>query len=183
MEELRRRQVGELTVCFGTVDVTHQVVGYQRRRIASGEVLGEEPLDLPPRELRTRAVWYLVPPATARRGPSSPRPTCRGPLHAAEHAAIGLLPLWATCDRWDIGGVSTALHPDTGETTVFVYDGAPGGAGFAERGFQRVTDGWRRRRRRSTRASAGGLPVVRAIAQVRQRQRAAGQGRRFAAAD
>ena len=140
VQELRRRQAGELTVCFGTVDVTHQVVGYQRRRIASGEVLGEEPLDLPPRELRTRAVWYLVPPAMLARAELA-EADVPGAVHAAEHAAIGLLPLWATCDRWDIGGVSTALHPDTGETTVFVYDGAPGGAGFAERGFQRV-DGW-----------------------------------------
>jgi DEAD/DEAH box helicase domain-containing protein len=140
VEELRRRQAGPLTVCFGTVDVTSQVVGYQRRRISSGEVLGEEPLDLPPRELRTRAVWYLVAPRMLQRADLA-EADVPGAVHAAEHAAIGLLPLWATCDRWDIGGVSTALHPDTGETTVFVYDGAPGGAGFAERGFQRV-DGW-----------------------------------------
>jgi DEAD/DEAH box helicase domain-containing protein len=140
VEELRRRQAGELTVCFGTVDVTNQVVGFQRRRIASGEVLGEEPLDLPARELRTRAVWYLVPEGPLGRAGLN-EADVPGAAHAAEHAAIGLLPLWATCDRWDIGGVSTALHPDTGEATVFVYDGAPGGAGFAERGFQRL-DGW-----------------------------------------
>ncbi len=140
VEELRRRRVGDVTVCFGTVDVTNQVVGYQRRRIASGEVLGEEPLELPARQLRTRAVWYLAPADLLERAALT-EADIPGAAHAAEHAAIGLLPLWATCDRWDIGGVSTALHPDTGEATIFVYDGAPGGAGFAERGFHRI-DGW-----------------------------------------
>jgi DEAD/DEAH box helicase domain-containing protein len=116
------------------------VVSYLRRRVASGEVLGEEPLDLPPRELRTRAVWYTVAPDLLERAGLEDADV-PGAVHAAEHAAIGLLPLWATCDRWDIGGVSTALHADTGATTVFVYDGAPGGAGFAERGYERAA-GW-----------------------------------------
>jgi DEAD/DEAH box helicase domain-containing protein len=124
---------GPVTVACGTVDVTNQVVGYLRRRIATGEVMDETPLDLPPRELRTRAVWYSVTPdALGEAGLAAA--DVPGAAHAAEHAAIGLLPLFATCDRWDIGGVSTALHPDTGTATVFVYDGHAGGAGFAERG-------------------------------------------------
>ncbi|MDQ1631593.1 MAG: box helicase protein, partial [Frankiaceae bacterium] len=131
---------GEVTVHFGTVDVSSQVVSYLRRRVASGEVLGEEPLDLPARELRTRAVWYTVAPSLLERA-GIDAADVPGAVHAAEHAAIGLLPLWATCDRWDIGGVSTALHADTEATTVFVYDGAPGGAGFAERGYERL-GGW-----------------------------------------
>ena len=102
----------------------------------SGEVLGEEPLDLPERTLETRAVWWTRAPARARRRRARARATCPGAAHAAEHASIGLLPLFATCDRWDIGGVSTALHPDTGQLTVFVYDGHPGGAGFAEHGYR-----------------------------------------------
>jgi DEAD/DEAH box helicase domain-containing protein len=130
----------QVTLHFGTVDVSSQVVSYLRRRVASGEVLGEEPLDLPPRELRTRAVWYTVAPELLERAAVA-EADVPGAVHAAEHAAIGLLPLWATCDRWDIGGVSTALHADTGATTVFVYDGAPGGAGFAERGYDRAV-GW-----------------------------------------
>ncbi len=141
VETLRTRKLTpEVTLHFGTVDVSSQVVSYLRRRVASGEVLGEEPLDLPPRELRTRAVWYTVAPSLLERAGIA-EADIPGAVHAAEHAAIGLLPLWATCDRWDIGGVSTALHADTGLTTVFVYDGAPGGAGFAERGYERAP-GW-----------------------------------------
>jgi DEAD/DEAH box helicase domain-containing protein len=140
VEELRRRTVGQLSVSFGTVDVAHQVVGYQRKKISTGELLGEHPLELGPRELRTRAVWYVIAPELLTRAELG-EADVPGAAHAAEHAAIGLLPLWATCDRWDIGGVSTALHPDTGEATIFVYDGAPGGAGFSERGFARI-DGW-----------------------------------------
>src|SRR6266540_2004865 len=113
---------------------SYQVVSYQRRRLSTGEVIDEQPLDLPPRQLRTVAVWYTVS-LDALTAAGVPGDDVPGALHAAEHAAIGLLPLVATCDRWDIGGLSTALHPDTGEPTVFVYDGHPGGAGFAERGY------------------------------------------------
>jgi DEAD/DEAH box helicase domain-containing protein len=123
-------------LCLGTVDVTNQVVSFIRKRVGTGEVLGEEPLDLPARQLRTRSVWYTVSGGVL--GLAGLEWTdVPGAAHAAEHAAIGLLPLFATCDRWDIGGVSTALHEDTGECTVFVYDGHPGGAGFAERGYGR----------------------------------------------
>jgi len=137
VEVLRRRNLGEVSLCFGTVDVSNQVVSYLRRRAVTGEVLGEEPLDLPVRQLRTRAVWYAVDPALLERAGLG-ETDVPGASHAAEHAAIGLLPLFATCDRWDIGGVSTAMHQDTGRASVFVYDGAPGGAGFAERGFERA---------------------------------------------
>ncbi|WP_375500638.1 DEAD/DEAH box helicase [uncultured Jatrophihabitans sp.] len=133
VQTLTSRRHGPLEVAFGTVDVTHQVVGYLRRRLGTGELIDETPLDLPPRELRTSAVWYTLPQDLLD-GAGLDMMSVPGAVHAAEHAAIGLLPLFATCDRWDIGGVSTALHPDTGRPTVFVYDGHPGGAGFAERG-------------------------------------------------
>jgi DEAD/DEAH box helicase domain-containing protein len=124
---------GPVEVALGEVEVTSQVVGYLRR-LPSGEVLDHVPLDLPPRSLRTRAVWYTASPSLLfSAGLDAAR--VPGSLHAAEHAAIGLLPLFAVCDRWDIGGVSTALHPDTGQATVFVHDGHAGGAGFADRGF------------------------------------------------
>ncbi|MEO5710341.1 MAG: DEAD/DEAH box helicase [Nocardioidaceae bacterium] len=125
---------GLARVSLGDVRVTHQVVSYLRRRVPSGESLGEEPLDLPERLLETTAVWWTLPAVLLDDAGLATR-DLPGAAHAAEHASIGLLPLFATCDRWDIGGVSTALHPDTGLLTVFVYDGHPGGAGFAERGF------------------------------------------------
>ncbi len=139
VETSRSRHFGDVELHLGTVEVTNQVVAFQRRLLATGEVLGTEPLDLPPRHLRTRAVWYTVTDAALAAGGIG-KAGVPGAAHAAEHAAIGLLPLFATCDRWDIGGVSTALHPDTCRATVFVYDGHPGGAGFAERGFLRGPD-------------------------------------------
>lgn len=142
-----------VTACLGEVDVASQVVGYLRK-LPSGEILDQVPLELPRATLRTRAVWYTVGTdlltteadlsptdighAVRGRAPGGAglvSARVPGALHAAEHAAIGLLPLFATCDRWDVGGVSTALHADTGEATVFVHDGHPGGAGFADRGY------------------------------------------------
>ncbi|WP_434742565.1 DEAD/DEAH box helicase [Micromonospora sp. SH-82] len=133
---------GPVGLFLGEVDVTSQVVSYQRRRIASGEVIDTRPLDLPTRELRTVAVWFTVSPQALAAAGVDP-PDVPGALHAAEHAAIGLLPLIATCDRWDIGGLSTAVHADTEAPTVFVYDGHPGGAGFAERAYG-TADAWLR---------------------------------------
>ncbi|MFC4692791.1 DEAD/DEAH box helicase [Geodermatophilus arenarius] len=143
----RTRRLGMVTAHTGVVDVTNQVVAYQRRRAGTGEVLAEFPLDLPPRQLRTRAVWLTLDADAVARAEVDDL-ALPGSLHAAEHAAIGILPLLATCDRWDLGGLSTALHPDTGTATVFVYDGHPGGAGFAERGFAAL-----RRWLRATRAT------------------------------
>lgn len=128
-------------VSLGRVRVTHQVVSFLKRRQPSGEVIAETPLDLPQRTLDTTAVWWTMPDDVVTSA-GLEELDLPGAAHAAEHAAIGLLPLFATCDRWDIGGVSTALHPDTGQLTVFVYDGHPGGAGFAERGFHTASQWW-----------------------------------------
>ncbi len=134
VSERDHRWWGQCRLALGEVDVTHQVVSFLRRRVPGGEVLGEEPLDLPERTLRTSAVWWTVPDhLLSESGLGSA--DLPGAAHAAEHCSIGLLPLFATCDRWDIGGVSTARHADTGLLTVFVHDGHPGGAGFAERGY------------------------------------------------
>jgi DEAD/DEAH box helicase domain-containing protein len=128
---------GPVDICFGTVDVRSQVTSFLRR-LPGGEVLGEHPLDLPERTLHTKAVWWTMTEGMldAAGVTESEIP---GAAHAAEHAAIAMLPLVATSDRWDIGGVSTALHPDTNRPTILVYDGHPGGAGFAERGFNAAT--------------------------------------------
>jgi DEAD/DEAH box helicase domain-containing protein len=134
----RSSMLAGVGVQLGTVEVSHQVVGYQRRR-HSGELIDETPLDMPVQRLITTAVWYTLDDGLcAEAGLAAV--DLPGALHAAEHAAIGLLPLFASCDRWDIGGVSTALHPDTGRPTVFVYDGHPGGAGFAVRGHAVLAD-------------------------------------------
>ncbi|MGZ4450996.1 MAG: DEAD/DEAH box helicase [Nocardioides sp.] len=133
--EREHRDWAGCRLSLGEVDVTHQVVSFLKRRRPGGDVLGEEPLDLPARSLRTTAVWWTVPQAVLESAGLAAA-DLPGAAHAAEHCSIGLLPLFATCDRWDIGGVSTAVHPDTGMLTVFVYDGHPGGAGFAERGFR-----------------------------------------------
>ncbi|UXA06860.1 DEAD/DEAH box helicase [Mycobacterium sp. SMC-2] len=132
-----RSQLGPVTLGLVPVSVTHRVVGYLRRRL-SGEVIDFIELDMPEQTLATTAVMYTITEeALLRKGIDAPR--IPGSLHAAEHAAIGLLPLVASCDRGDIGGLSTAVGPEPGGLpSVFVYDGYPGGAGFAERGYRRV---------------------------------------------
>jgi DEAD/DEAH box helicase domain-containing protein len=133
------RRLGAVACSLGRVDVTQRVVAYARRSITNGELLDVVPLELPEQTLPTVAFWYTVPEdiVTAARICPADLP---GSLHAAEHAGIGVLPLFAMADRWDIGGVSTALSMDTGLPTVFIYDGYPGGIGIAERGFARCED-------------------------------------------
>ena len=133
LDRERSDRRARVDVSFGTVRVTTRVTGFLRR-LPSGEVLGTHPLDLPERALTTKAVWWTVPQDVLAAA-GVPERTVPGALHAAEHAAIGMLPLVATSDRWDVGGVSTALHPDTAEPTIMVFDGYPGGAGFAERAY------------------------------------------------
>jgi DEAD/DEAH box helicase domain-containing protein len=131
--ERQRVSWGEAAVMFGDVRVTRQVVGYTTLRSESKIRERETALSLPPRTLTTRAVWWTIP--NGQLVPLS-NTGILGAAHAAEHASIGMLPLFATCDRWDVGGLSTELHPATGQLSVFVYDGHEGGAGFAERGFR-----------------------------------------------
>jgi DEAD/DEAH box helicase domain-containing protein len=136
---LREEQRLGLPLVFGEIEVTERVVGYERKTIRSQERIELVELDLPPTSFATEAIWYV--PEPEQLAELDEMPTLLGTLHAAEHAMIAMLPLWAMCDRWDIGGLSTNLHLQTGRPTVFIYDGHPGGVGIAERGFEEF-EGW-----------------------------------------
>jgi len=121
---------------FGEVSVTEQVMAFQRKRLADHEVIDLVALDLPETNFPTQALWYVLPNELA--GPAAlPPEVLLGALHATEHGQIAVLPLLAMCDRWDIGGLSTNVHFQTGRPTIFIYDGYPGGVGIARRGFER----------------------------------------------
>ena len=130
---LDRREVLGVTLSFGTVVVTEQVLAFQKKRMADHEVLDLVGLDLPQTSFMTQALWYELGPEVI--SPELPLDQLLGALHAAEHSQIAVLPLLAMCDRWDIGGLSTNLHPQTGGATIFIYDGHPGGIGIARRGY------------------------------------------------
>ena len=130
---LDQRLVQGVSLSFGTVVVTEQVLAYQRKRLADNEVLDLIGLDLPETSFTTQALWYELGDDLLRE--DFPLEVLLGSLHAAEHAQIAVLPLLAMCDRWDIGGLSTNLHPQTGRPTIFIYDGHPGGIGITRRGF------------------------------------------------
>jgi DEAD/DEAH box helicase domain-containing protein len=136
--ELSSRRLG-MEVCFGRVSVTEQVVAYQKKSVRDQATIDLVALELPPSTFETEAIWYV--PDQAQLDGLDPLPKLLGGLHAAEHAMIAILPLWAMCDRWDIGGLSTNLHFQTGRPTVFVYDGHAGGVGIARRGYDEL-EGW-----------------------------------------
>jgi DEAD/DEAH box helicase domain-containing protein len=139
LETVRTERRLGVELSFGAVTVTEQVVAYQRKRIQDGETIETVLLDLPETEFETEAVWFAPEPWMLESLEEMPR--LLGSLHAAEHSLIALLPLWAMCDRWDIGGLSTNLHFQTGRPTIFVYDGHAGGVGITERGFD-AFEGW-----------------------------------------
>lgn len=141
VRSMRHRELPAGLAYLGRVRVRSQVIGYRRIQHFSETMLGEEPLDMPLTEYETVAMWWDLPPELpaflATRGLDF-----LGGIHAAEHAAIGILPLFAMCDRWDIGGISTPRHPDTDAAQIFIYDGFPGGVGIAEKGFELLPQLW-----------------------------------------
>ena len=141
IEVLQSKIVGDIEVKLGEVEVTTSVIGYRKKVQYTEEVIGDEPLDLPAQHFQTVALWFDLPAAAASQIETQ-KLDYAGGLHATEHAAIGILPLFALCDRNDIGGVSTPFHPDTGKPQIFIYDGYPGGIGIAEKGFELIKELW-----------------------------------------
>ncbi len=134
VEEVRaQRMIGAVELDFGMVSVSEEVIAFQKKRVSDHEVLDLLPVDLPEQHFTTQALWYVLPESMFRR--EFPLEALQGSLHAAEHSQIAVLPLIAMCDRWDIGGLSTAFHHQTGRPTIFIYDGHPGGVGIARAGF------------------------------------------------
>lgn len=152
---VRSWQVRRFPTCeayYGQVRVTQQVIGYKRVRQYTEAVLDNVPLDLPSQSFVTSALWFNVPTEIMKRVLGAGLDFAGG-LHALEHASIGLLPLFAMCDRLDIGGLSTPCHEDTGQAQVFIYDGHPGGVGIAEKGFHMLERLWA-----ATRKTIAGCP-------------------------
>jgi DEAD/DEAH box helicase domain-containing protein len=135
IEQVRdRRSTAGVELSFGIVSVTEQVVAYQKKRVSDHSVIDLLALELPEQDFVTQALWYELPDSLLR--DEFPLEALQGSLHAAEHGQIAVLPLIAMCDRWDIGGLSTAFHPQTGRATIFIYDGHPGGVGITRTGFE-----------------------------------------------
>jgi DEAD/DEAH box helicase domain-containing protein len=142
IRSLKHCQLPATTAYLGQVRVTEQVIGYKRVQQFIETTLGVEYLDLPAQSFETVALWFDVPSEIAQRIVRR-RLDFHGGLHAVEHAAIGILPLFAMCDRLDIGGLSTPNHPDTGQAQIFIYDAFPGGVGIAEKGFELLAELWK----------------------------------------
>ena len=138
---LREKIVGTVRAYLGEVEVTTEIMGFKKKSQLTDETLGEEFLDLPLRHFKTVALWFDLPEVAATRVDKE-KLDWAGALHAAEHAEIGLLPLFAMCDRNDIGGLSTPMHPDTGRAQIFIYDACLGGVGIAEKGFDLIGELW-----------------------------------------
>jgi DEAD/DEAH box helicase domain-containing protein len=126
-------------VRFAEVTMRKRITGYERRDARRGTTLGRQSLDLPETSLRTEALYFTVPPAVeSEMRAMGDDAVFNGGIHAAEHGMISLFPLELLCDRADVGGLSTPYHPHTDRSTVFVYDGHPGGVGLTESGYESV---------------------------------------------
>ena len=168
---------GSVELCFGSVSVTEQVIAYQRKGLADHSVIDLVALDLPEQSFPTQALWYVLPDELAGAA-ALPTEALLGALHAAEHSQIAVLPLLAMCDRWDIGGLSTNVHFQTGQPTIFIYDGHPGGVGHRPPRLRSLRAPRRRCGAAGRRVPVrSGVSVLHPEPQVREPERAAAQGR------
>ncbi len=133
----RTRPAGNFRLCLGRVKVTTRVTGYERRRVRGQELLGSEPLELPPASFETRSLWLELPDEIPKTLQHAGRHVM-GALHAVEHAALSLFPLFALCDRFDVAGITYRHHPELGRAAIFLYDGHEGGLGLAASLFDRM---------------------------------------------
>jgi DEAD/DEAH box helicase domain-containing protein len=133
----KTRPAGDFRLCLGRVKVTTRVTGYERRKVRGQELLGTEPLELPPTSFETRSLWLEIPEEIPQALQHAGRHVMGG-LHAVEHAALALFPLFALCDRFDVAGITYRLHPELGHAAIFLYDGQEGGMGLAAGLFDRV---------------------------------------------
>ncbi len=139
IESEARDRIGPIGHHYGTVRVETHVVGYQKRKLGSREVMDTVYLDLPPTVFETEGIWFTIAEHILIDADIDPM-TAPGALHAAEHAGIAMMPLMAICDRWDIGGLSTPWHPQIGGATIFIYEAYPGGAGISPVAFRAGRD-------------------------------------------
>ena len=169
-----------LPALLGRLKVTEVFTGYVKKRLQGGEAIAEYPLEAPPQIFETEGFWIAIPPGVAPEVASRGLHLMGG-IHAFEHALIGIFPLTALSDRWDLGGISYPLHPQVGGPAVFVYDGYPGGVGLSRKGYERFESLLETTARvvRDCPCEMG-CPGVHPVAQVRERQQAPGQGRRHA---
>jgi DEAD/DEAH box helicase domain-containing protein len=128
-----QREALGVKLCFGSVVYEETVLGYQRKGLQDHALIDFQALEMPTVDFATRALWYELDGLIAAE--PFPPEQLLGALHALEHGQIAVLPLIAMCDRWDIGGLSTNAHPQTGGPTIFIYDGHPGGVGITKRGY------------------------------------------------
>ncbi|MEW5705662.1 MAG: DEAD/DEAH box helicase [Actinomycetota bacterium] len=134
VSEIESRRIGDVKLSFGMVDVITHVMGYRKKRSLTGQIIDVVELEMPPLQFQTEAVWLSLPNDIIDRL-NFEKHMLAGGIHAIEHAGIAMLPMFAMCDRWDIGGMSTPYHPYTERATIFIYDGFEGGIGIAKRGF------------------------------------------------
>ena len=141
LKTIDEKYSGKVRVCFGVVDVSNQVSGFKKKKLYTDEVVGEELLELPTMRFVTQGLWFDLEDKSIDQV-NKEKLDFHGGIHAVEHAAIAILPLFAMCDRNDVGGLSTPFHADTSKAEIFIYDAYPGGIGIVRKGYEIIEKLW-----------------------------------------